>query len=191
MKTFIHNLAGGLVIMVVAAVVGVIHNSVRGSSMPLIQKVEAISTAVRGSGGDNAAVFDNPTGPAAAPAAQGETASTTVPEGSVTMEELRTMMEAGTVIIIDARAVDVYAEGHIAGAVNVPFDRLPEYYERLTELASPDAAIVCYCFGPTCDFSDQLATELKIMGYTNVRVFTGGWEYWQKAGYPAEGTKVD
>ena len=192
MKTFLRNLVGGLVIMVVAAVLGIIHNSVRGSSIPLIQKVGAVSTAGQSAGEDEATgAPDDTTGPAATPTTQGEASGGAGTEGSATMEELRAMMEKGTVTIIDARAADVYAEGHIAGAINIPYDRLPEYYERLAELAAPDAAIVCYCFGPTCDFSDQLATELRIMGYTNVRVFTGGWEYWQKAGYPAEGTKVD
>jgi rhodanese-related sulfurtransferase len=191
-KPFLRNLAGGLLIMVVAAVLGIIHNSVRGSSIPLIQKVGAVSTVGQSVGEDEASgALDDTTGPAAAPTTQGEVGGVAVPEGSVTMEELRKMMEEGAVTVIDARAADVYAEGHIAGAINIPYDRLPEYYERLTELGPVDAAIVCYCFGPSCDFSDQLATELRIMGYTNVRVFTGGWEYWQKAGYPVERTKVD
>jgi rhodanese-related sulfurtransferase len=67
---------------------------------------------------------------------------------------------------------------------------LHEYYAELTATVPPDAKVVCYCWSPTCDFSDQLATELKIMGYTDVVVFTGGWEAWQDAGHPVEGSEV-
>jgi 3-mercaptopyruvate sulfurtransferase SseA len=49
-----------------------------------------------------------------------------------------------------------------------------------------DAQVVCYCRSVTCDFSDLLATEMKVIGYQSVSVFSGGWDEWTKAGYPTE-----
>jgi rhodanese-related sulfurtransferase len=169
------------VIVATAAVIGVLHNAVRGGSVPLIQDVERVSTVQHGNGGDG-------------PEQTGEInigQPLELPEGAVTVEQVKAMIDNGSAYIIDARAPGPFAEGHIAGAINIPYDRLPEYYDRLTAEVPTDATVVCYCWSPTCDFSDQLATELKIMGYTEVVVFLGGWEHWQQAGYPAEGTKIE
>jgi 3-mercaptopyruvate sulfurtransferase SseA len=49
-----------------------------------------------------------------------------------------------------------------------------------------DAQVVLYCRSVTCYFSDLLATEMKVIGYQNVSVFSGGWDHWTKAGHPTE-----
>jgi len=177
MKQFAKNLAGGVVIIAAAAVIGIAHNAVRGQSIPLIQEVKPVQTVRQGTGGDGAG--ENET-----------SASTGLPEGAVSVDQVKALFDAGDVYIIDARAAEAFDQGHIPGATNVPYDRLSEYYEDLTAIVPSDAKVVCYCWSPTCDFSDQLATELKIMGYTDVAVFTGGLEDWQKAGHPVEGVEV-
>jgi rhodanese-related sulfurtransferase len=180
-KRFARDLAGGLVIIAAAAAIGILHNAVRGASVPLIQDVERVSTVQRVEG-------ENETNPAGSVEVG---APSDLPEGAVTAEQVKAMMDEGNAYVIDARAPSVYAEGHIAGAINIPYDRLPEYYDQLTSEVPTDATIICYCWSPTCDFSDQLATELKIMGYSHVVVFLGGWEHWQQAGYATEGTKTE
>jgi len=174
MKHFVKDLAGGVVVIAAAVVIGVLHNAVRGQSIPLIQKVDVVRTANHGNGGE-----EETSGTAVVTAAE-------LPEGAVTVDQVKALFDGGAVHIIDARAPEAFAEGHIPGAINVPYDRLPEYYEEFAATVPTDAKIICYCWSPTCDFSDQLATELKIMGYTDVAVFTGGWEDWQEAGHPVE-----
>jgi rhodanese-related sulfurtransferase len=110
-----------------------------------------------------------------------------VAEGAVSLAEMKRIFDTGTAYIIDARDPYEYDEGHIPGAINVPYDRLPEYLDMLSGEVPMDGEVIVYCRGPDCDFSDTLATELKILGYQNVRVFTGGWEQWNGAGYPVEG----
>jgi len=166
MNNFIKNITGGVVIIIAATLIGVVHNAVRGQSIPLVQKVEKVQTA-RHNGGDGAD-------------------SGQLAEGAVTVVQVKDLVDEGAVYVIDARAPAGYEEGHIPGAINIPYDRLPEYYQQITDTVPLDARIVCYCWSPTCDFSDQLATELKIMGYTDVAVFPGGWEEWQDAGHPGE-----
>ncbi|MGD8415119.1 MAG: rhodanese-like domain-containing protein [Candidatus Latescibacterota bacterium] len=179
MNQFAKSLAGGVALILAAAVIGVVHNAVRGQSIPLIQQVKAVQTAQRGNGGDS-------------PGQQASNMnSAELPEGAISIEEVKSLLDSGTAFFIDARAAGPFEKGHIPGALNIPYDRLNEYYAELTATVPPDAKVVCYCWSPTCDFSDQLATELKIMGYTDVVVFTGGWEEWQATGHPVEGSEVE
>lgn len=175
MKPFVNALVGGLLVVAAAGIVGVAHNAVRSRPLKLIP---------------------SPAPPASAAVAQAETnpaadASTPAPAASADALDaagVKVLVDEGAAFVIDARAPQAFAEGHIPGAINIPYDRLPEYLEQLQATVPMDAQVVCYCWSPTCDFSDQLATELRFMGYTNVRVFTGGWENWTAAGHPtAEG----
>jgi len=169
MNRFIKDLAGGLVVILVAGVIGILVNTVRGDSVPLLQKIKSVSTAQHGDPAD----------------------PSSVPEESITAERVKDIIDIGEAFIIDARPATDYDAGHIPTAINVPYDRLPDYIDELTSLIDVDAEVVCYCTGPNCDFSDQVATELKFLGYTRVVVFTGGWEHWQAAGYEVEQTEAD
>jgi rhodanese-related sulfurtransferase len=182
MKRFARDIAGGVVIIAAAAAVGLLHNAVRGQSLPLIQKIDPVVTSRHADPADSNQ---------ASGGAVGWVSLEGTPEGSVTAKDLKAAIDEGTVYVIDARSPEAFEDGHIAGAMNIPYDRLPEYYDQLTGLIPLDATVVCYCWSVTCDFSDQLATELKIIGYTDVSVFTAGWDRWQEAGYPTEGRKVE
>lgn len=171
MNRFIRDLAGGLVIVLVAGITGIIVNTVRGDSVSLIQKVPP------------APKFDRD---GADPAA-----GSNAPSGEIDAAYVLELVEAGEAFIIDARPAADYKKGHIPGAINVPYDQMADYVATVMTLMAYDAQIVCYCNGPDCDFSDQVATELGILGYTNVTVFTGGWEHWEAAGYEIERTEPE
>jgi len=79
-----------------------------------------------------------PAFPAATPPAQGEGTSS-VPRMSV--EDLREHARAQTVTIIDVRDDAAYAQGHIPGAIHVPFARVESEMETL----SKNKPIVTYC----------------------------------------------
>jgi rhodanese-related sulfurtransferase len=175
MKRFVSEIAGSLIIFIVAAAVGLTHNAVRGNSLPLIQRINqaAAQSGNPGPAGSGDAVVDE-----------------VLREGTVSAGQLKQLIDARLVYVIDARSTGEYEEAHVPGSVNIPHDRLPEYMDQLLEQIPMDALVACYCQGPDCDFSDLLATELKIIGYPNVVLFPGGWEHWETAGYPAEGTKA-
>lgn len=167
MKSFLKELGGGVALMIVASLVGVAVNAVRPDGVALIQAGAPVATARHGEADSTAAE--------AAPR-----------EGVVTLEQMKQLFDAGTVVIIDARSTTEYEEGHIPGAINIPHDRIPEFMDVLNNEVSTDAQVVCYCRSLTCDFSDLLATEMKVIGYQDVKVFSGGWDQWKEAGYPAE-----
>ena len=168
MKSFFSEILGGIAIMFVATLLGVTVNAMRSGGIPLVQKGAPVSTVKHGAKADSMA-------------------TETVAAGSVSLAEMKRIYDAGTAYIIDARDPAEYNEGHIPGAINIPYDRLPEFLDMLSSEVPMDGEVIIYCRGPECDFSDQLATELKILGYQNVRVFTGGWQYWIEAGYPVDG----
>ncbi len=72
--------------------------------------------------------------------------------------------------IVDARSPSEFDDGHIAAAVNVPFDSLDLYADVLP--ADKGAAIVTYCrTGRRAAVLKQLLME---QGYTNISVVPGG-----------------
>ena len=157
MKTLMNALIGGTAVIIVAGIIGVAQNAVRSNPVKLVQKVATTKA-------DHSAE---------APA---------LGEGEIALEEMQARFDSGLSILLDARSPAEYAESHIPGAINIPYDRLAEYMETLTYEATPDQPVVCYCKGPSCDLSHLLATELRLMGYEDVVVFKAGWEGWLEAG---------
>ena len=62
----------------------------------------------------------------------------------VTLAEFQRMAREANTIILDARSADAYAEGHIAGAINVPFTDFTDASLRAA-LRDPNARILIYC----------------------------------------------
>lgn len=122
------------------------------------------------------------------------------PEARITMkfgkntlipfDEAREKFFSGGAVFLDARPPELYQEGHIRGALNVP---LAEFDQRidtiLTELPAEEALIVTYCDGEDCDLSAHLALKLKEIGYENVRVLHNGWSAWKSRQLPFEGIR--
>jgi rhodanese-related sulfurtransferase len=98
-------------------------------------------------------------------------------------------------ILVDARTAESYAEGHIPGAENLPYDELdgvdPEAVSALAARVGAGQVIV-YCDGweeeedPAARYdhppSEYLADELKSAGIENVTSLTGGLAEYVKRG---------
>ncbi len=103
----------------------------------------------------------------------------------VTAEDVVKLEGAGAVVV-DARIASEYSDGHIKGAVNVPYREKSKKDVNfnagddefnLTRLPSDKAAvIVIYCNGPDCWKSFKASTAAVKAGYTNV--------YWYREGFP-------
>jgi phage shock protein E len=65
-------------------------------------------------------------------------------ERLVPLAEFQRMAREPNTIILDARSADAFAEGHIAGAVNLPFTDFTDQSLRDT-LRHPDVRILIYC----------------------------------------------
>lgn len=78
-------------------------------------------------------------------------------------------------IILDARTQEKYDEGHIPGAILIPYDEIADRAEK--ELPNKDQLILVYCRSGRR--SKIAAEELVKLGYINVKEFGGiiDWEY--------------
>jgi rhodanese-related sulfurtransferase len=107
---------------------------------------------------------------------------------TISLDELRGVVGDHKTIVLDARATPFYQQGHIPGALNLSRDDFARDYRRLrpTLDAAKDKPIVVYCSGGDCHDSRMVASALLSLGFSQVRVFTGGWSGWTEAGLPVE-----
>ncbi|MFQ6093483.1 MAG: rhodanese-like domain-containing protein [bacterium] len=101
----------------------------------------------------------------------------------ITLSEAKTNFDNNGAIFLDARPKGDFVEGHILGAINVPWDNFDDVYPEISNLLSGEMEIITYC-GGACESSIYLANALVKMGYRNVKVFFSGWPRWVEAGYP-------
>ena len=95
--------------------------------------------------------------------------------------ELLQRARQGLVTVIDVRPPEEFAQGHIAGALNIPLDKLKR---RLRDLPR-DREIVAYCRGPWCVLSYEAVARLRKAGI-DARRLEEGLPEWRRAGLPIE-----
>ncbi|MEW5807624.1 MAG: rhodanese-like domain-containing protein, partial [Acidobacteriota bacterium] len=104
----------------------------------------------------------------------------------IELELARKHFEEKDAIFIDAREVEEYQEGHIQDAVNVPYGWYWKEHPDLSTLLPEGRVIIIYCSGSDCEASVQLAFAMFERGYSNLKIFFGGWEDWVNAGLPVQ-----
>ena len=94
----------------------------------------------------------------------------------ITAEEAKKIMDSGEEhIILDTREQDEFDEGHIPGAILIPYTEIDNKADEM--LPDKDAQILVYCRSGR---RSKIASEsLAKLGYTNVKEFGGiiDWPY--------------
>jgi rhodanese-related sulfurtransferase len=104
----------------------------------------------------------------------------------ISRDDLRALLDAETVTLVEALPEPQYDAEHLPGAVNLP----GEFTADLAEQLAPDRSrtVVTYCSGPSCPRSKVAAAPFTRLGYPDVRVYHGGKADWADAGLPFEDT---
>ncbi|HXF91123.1 MAG TPA: rhodanese-like domain-containing protein [Nitrospiraceae bacterium] len=102
--------------------------------------------------------------------------------GPVELE--RWVREGQPVNIVDLRASEDYAEGHIPGAANLPKDRWGDA-KKLKAVLRRDKINVLYCYSQVCHLAAAGALEFAKKGYP-VMELEGGWRWWKENGFEIE-----
>ncbi len=105
------------------------------------------------------------------------------------MDEVMANLEAANAVILDARKLEEYAEGHIPGAVNINFPlnaapEPPKFWKPASELkalyeeagVTPDKRVIPYCASGVR--SAVTAFSLHLIGYEQLALYTGSWLEW-------------
>lgn len=79
--------------------------------------------------------------PKPAPAAPKAAALAGIAPGAVDGQAARKLVAAG-VKVVDVRTPAEFAEGHVPGAVNIPYDEMPR---RSSEVGPPSTPVLLYC----------------------------------------------
>ena len=94
----------------------------------------------------------------------------------ITPEEAKKIMDSGEEhIILDTREQDEFDEGHIPGAILIPYTEIEN--KAIELIPDKDKLILVYC--RTGRRSKIAAESLAKLGYTNVKEFGGiiDWPY--------------
>ena len=125
----------------------------------------------------------------------GDTPATLTGAKMATAEDVSKLLAAGAPMI-DARVASEYAEGHIKGAINVPyreksakavdFDASKDDFNLAKLPPNKSADIVIYCNGPECWKSYKASTAAIKAGYTSVHWYRSGFPDWKAKGLPSD-----
>lgn len=85
----------------------------------------------------------------------------------------------GGFVVLDVRSPELFAQGHVPGAVNLPHRRINE--RNLAQFPD-DALFVVYCAGPHCNGADKAAVALSRLGRP-VKKMIGGVTGWLDEGF--------
>jgi rhodanese-related sulfurtransferase len=101
----------------------------------------------------------------------------------MTIDELKTLMAQRSVVIIDVRRPEEFAQGRIPGAININFTDVMGQAERFT---GEKRTIVAYCACVNETTAARAAVDLAARGVAGVKALKGGWNEWLERGEAVE-----
>lgn len=106
-----------------------------------------------------------------------------IPLDCITKETLLQKLNSGrNIILVDTIGTYDGNRYRIKGAKTIPFPDVPD---RRSELLEYDEVII-YCKDKRCVASKKTAAVLKLLKFSNIKVYEGGIDEWVEAGLPVE-----
>ena len=101
----------------------------------------------------------------------------------ITIDEVKALMAQDRVILVDVRDPQSFADGHMPGALNVPFDHIPNYVDAWKK---DTRLLVTYCACTNETTAARAVVDMNAFGITNAKALLGGWNEWVKRGERVE-----
>lgn len=96
--------------------------------------------------------------------------------------EATQMMNRSDALVIDLRAADEFAQGHVLGARNIP---IADLERRAADLEKHKAKPVIV-YSTDANRASGAVAALRKAGFASVHNLAGGYAGWQQAGLPVE-----
>ena len=91
----------------------------------------------------------------------------------ISIDEAKSLIDAGAATVGDVRAVDAYHAGHIANAIHVHQETMDVFLSQ----AHKDKPLIFYCYHGNS--SQGAANYFAELGYNEVYSVDGGYEAWR------------
>lgn len=103
-------------------------------------------------------------------------------------------LEAGMVVLVDARNEALFQERHIPGAYLFDHYQMEQYVDLVLPMCQVAEQVIVYCNGGHCEDSEFAATDLMQLGVPREKLFiyAAGMRGWNEGGHPvALGDRFD
>jgi rhodanese-related sulfurtransferase len=97
----------------------------------------------------------------------------------ISKAELSGIVKGQNATIIDSRHKRDFESGHLPGAINVPVDSVGGDIGSRMGSIDKKRPLIVYCQSSACPFAGIVAKELQSLGYTDIRLYKGGWREWR------------
>lgn len=104
----------------------------------------------------------------------------------ITTAQLRETLSAPNMVtVVEVLSRSDFNEGHLPGAINVPFNE--EFDRRIQEtVPGKEQRVVVYSSDQNSDASRQAAERMEELGFTDVLDYADGKAGWRDSGLPLD-----
>tara|TARA_B100001057_G_C22486467_1_gene808507 strand:+ start:261 stop:674 length:414 start_codon:yes stop_codon:yes gene_type:complete len=97
----------------------------------------------------------------------------------ITSQKLTELMNKEAAVVVDVRDKNEFSQGHIAGAINIPFS---DFQTRCSELTDKTKSVIVAC--KMGQHSGPAGVILRKNGFSSVYRLTGGMSEWRSQNLP-------
>lgn len=94
-------------------------------------------------------------------------------------EVVEDILSKGQHLIVDARTPASFKEGHMPGAVSMPYYLPANELKKEIKDIPLSKPVLIYCESQGCYFSQVVAKKFSEIGFSNIVVYREGWKGWQ------------
>ena len=105
---------------------------------------------------------------------------------TISINEAAALFNSNNAVFLDARPESSYNQGHIRGALSMPWNQTEENCFDVIINIPPEKSIITYCDGATCDLCGKLAVFLRDLGFEQVQALVNGWTLWNQNKLPVD-----